>query len=197
MAVVTSKMTASAVASLINAVVFMVGYSSYIGNITGGYGTEVSSAIGTAIGDLGLSLGVTEYLLIGLHLFMTLLITLAIALILGSLAKDIKAAQSAIMPIMLVVMLPFIVNMFADISTLPMPAQILFYLIPYTHTFTATNLLMLGDYNTFLLGAGYQFVLLVIMLIIATKFFSSDKLFTMTFNFGQKSKRGRARKLAK
>ena len=180
--VVASKMCASGLVSLVNAVVFLVGFSGYMNGVTGGALEGANgSALSEAVKSLGFELTAPQYVLIGVQLFLTLLITLAVSRILGAMAKDIKGAQMAVMPIMLLVMLPYLLTMFADLGTMPLPIQILLYALPFTHTFMASNLLMMGNYAMYFAGLAYQVVLLVVAISFAANFFSSDKLFTVAF----------------
>ncbi|MEG0693155.1 MAG: ABC transporter permease, partial [Oscillospiraceae bacterium] len=101
LAVLGSKMCASAVFSLLMAGVYMVGFSSYMNGMmsgmTGGDANMSSLPISSALENLGLKLGTPEFALIGVQLFLTISIALAISMILGALAKDLKSAQSLLM----------------------------------------------------------------------------------------------------
>lgn len=192
LAVLGSKMCASGVFSLLMAGVYMFGFSSYMNGMMGGMGAkdEVinSSGINEALANLGLKLGAGQYALIGVQLFLTILIALAISMILGALAKDLKSAQSLTMPLMLFTMIPYFVTMFLDVNSLPLIGKVLINLIPFTHTFTASSNLLFGNYTMFFIGMGYQMVFLAIVLFMAVRVFSTDKIFTMTLEFGKKKK---------
>lgn len=193
LSVLGSKMCASGVFSLLMAGVYMLGFSSYMGGMMGGMGAsgDVSmegSGIGSALTSLGLKLGPTQYLLIGVQLFLTILIALAISMILGALAKDIKAAQGLMMPLMFFTMIPYFVTMFLDINSLPIVAKVLINLIPFTHTFTASSNLLFGNMSMFYIGMIYQVIVLLVVSFIAVRVFSTDKIFTMTLEFNKKKK---------
>lgn len=192
LAVLGSKMCASGVFSLIMAGVYMFGFSSYMGGLTGGLGASEemmdSSGINAALSNLGLKLSVAQYALIGVQLFLTILIALTISMILGALAKDLKSAQSLTVPLMFLTMIPYFITMFLDVNSLPFIGKLLIYLIPFTHTFTASPNLLFANYTTFFIGMAYQIIVLAIVLFIAVRVFSSDKIFTMTLEFGKKKK---------
>ena len=118
------------------------------------------------------------------------MIALAASMILGALAKDVKSAASLMMPLMFLAMIPYFVTMFTDVSALPAVGKILLYLIPFTHTFTATSSLLFGNYAVFYGGMIYQLVLLIVVMMLAVHIFSTDKIFTMTLG-GQKKRRGK------
>lgn len=196
LAVLGSKMCASAIFSLLMAAVFMVGFSSYMGGMMGGMtGGEISAStapITQALQNLGLQLGPMQYALIGVQLFLTISIALTISMILGSLAKDLKSAQSLIAPLMFVAMVPYLVTMLMDIGSLPTIAQVLVYAIPFTHTFTASANILFGNDLIFYGGMLYQVVFLVAVMFFAVRVFSTDKIFTMTLEFKKKRKSKKA-----
>ena len=188
--VLSSKMCAAGIVSLLMAAVYMVGFSGYMNGITGGnFDAASTNELGQALSELGVSLSVTDYLLIGIQLFLTILSALAVSLVLGALAGDIKQAQSTIMPLMFALLLPYMVTLFMDVSQLAIPLRILMYLIPFTHTFIAPGNLIFDNYPLLFGGMIYQVVFLAVAMTLAVKVFSSDKIFTMKLNFGQKKRK--------
>lgn len=200
--VIGSKMCASALYSLIMAVVFIFGFSFYMGNMMGS-GMSTSAITDTAnmmqtstlaplndsLSTLGIKLSAVHYLMLGVQLFLTISIALTISMILGALAKDIKATQGLITPLMFATMIPYFVTMFTDINALPTLAKTLVYAIPFTHTFSATGNVLFGYTNLFYFGLIYQLIWLVGVVWLAVRIFSSDKIFTMTLEFNKKPKK--------
>lgn len=192
LSVLGAKMTASAVFSLLMALVFMIGFSSYMGGITGmasGGDLSGASATNAVLASLGLQLSPLQYLSLGIQLFLTICISLVFSLLLGALAKDLKSAQGLLTPLMFMVMIPYFITMFLDINTLPMIIRIIVYAIPFAHTFTATSNLLFGNDLLFWVGALYQLLFLAGILYLAVRIFSSDKIFTMTLSMGKKKKK--------
>lgn len=188
--VLSSKMCAAGIVALLMAAVYMVGFSSYMTGMTGGsLDASSSNELGQALADLGVSLSITDYILIGIQLFLTILSALAVSMVLGALAGDIKQAQSTIMPLMFALLLPYMVTLFLDVNQLALPLRILMYLIPFTHTFIAPANLIFDHYFLLFGGMIYQVIFLVVAMTLAVKVFSSDKIFTMKLNFGQKKKK--------
>ena len=140
--IITAKMLAAAVVALINAGVYMLGFSGFIKNATGQTEDLVSGIAGDvlsadeAIKQLGLSLSVGDYVLVGVQLFLTVMICLSVSIMLGALVNDTKSSQMVIMPIVMLAMIPYMISMLTDINTLPTALKILVYAIPYTHTFS-------------------------------------------------------------
>ncbi|MCR4888114.1 MAG: ABC transporter permease [Ruminococcus sp.] len=190
-----AKMLAAAIVALLNAVVYMFGFSSFMTSTTEQVTSEMGAqlvgqyiSVDTALEQLGLTLTTADYVLIGVQLFLTIMICLCIALMLGALVNDTKQSQTMIMPLMIMAMVPYLISMFADINTLPMAFRMVVYAIPFTHTFSAMNNIMFGHMNIFLGGLAYQVVVFAICMFFALRLFKSDKILTISLNFGQKSK---------
>lgn len=193
--VIGAKMLSAAIVALINAVVYMIGFSAFIKGETMESAEQITSSIAgqfmsvdDAMAKLGLTLGALDYVLVGLQLFFTILICLSISLILGALVNDTKSSQFVLMPIMILAMVPYMISMFKDINSLPMAMRIIVYLIPFTHTFSAMSNLMFGNTAIFFAGLAYQIVFFAICMFFALKLFKSDKLFTISLNFSSKSR---------
>ena len=184
---VTAKMTAAAVAALVMASVYMIGFSYYMKGMTGG-NFQTSASSQSAIEALGLSINTSGYLLLGLSLFLSILVALAIAMILGAFAEDVKKVQGLLAPMIFVIMIPYLFSMFIDIPNASIFIQILVYIIPFSHTFLAAPNIFLQNYTIIYIGAIYQFIVFVILALITTRIFSSDKILTLKLNFSKKKR---------
>lgn len=183
MSVLSSKMLAAAIVAAIMAVAFMFGMN----NMTSVYSTGGDvSQYSNVLNDLGLTLSVGEYVLVGLQMFMSVLIGLSLSLVLGALAKDIKSAQALVMPILFTAMIPYILSMVLDIKTLSPVFRYIIYAIPFTHTFMSSENVMFGNMGLYWGGLIYQFIILAISMTFAIKVFTSDKIFTMSLSIGEK-----------
>lgn len=186
--IVTAKMTAAGLVSLLMAIAYMFGMNYYLNGLTGGaFSTAANSQVSTAITQLGLTLNVSDYALIGITLFLSILIALAISLILGAFAEDVKKAQGLITPILFLIMIPYLMSMFIDMGTASAGVKLLMNVIPFSHTFTASQNLFLQNYNPVIFGIIYQAVWVIVLIIVAAKIFKSDKILTMKINFNKKS----------
>ncbi|MGN1085676.1 MAG: ABC transporter permease, partial [Porcipelethomonas sp.] len=176
-----------------NAAVYMVGFYGYMGSMLDG-AVNNADVVGSALTindimkELGLKIGISGFILVGLQMFMTIVICLAASLILGALVNDTKSAQTMLMPIMVLAMVPYFVSMLYDINMLSPVARTLVYAIPFTHTFNAMNNIMFGNMNLYWFGLAYQFLLFIVCMFFAVRIFTSDKIFTISLNFGQKKK---------
>ncbi len=127
--IVVGKMAGAAIVALIMAGVYMIGFTYYMSTLT----PETSGAGMTAIRELGLMMTPLGYLLLGASLFLAILCALSLAMILGLFVQDSRSAQSMAMPIVLLVVFPFIVMMFKDFGSLPLALKVAIYLIPFSH----------------------------------------------------------------
>lgn len=193
LSVLGAKMLAAAIIAIINAAVYMVGFYGYMGSMLSG-AVDNTEVVGSALTlsdimkELGLKIGVSGYFFVGLQMFMTIMICLAAALILGALVNDSKSAQTMLMPIMVLAMIPYIVSMVYDINMLSPILKTVMYAIPFTHTFNAMNNIMFGNMELYWFGLAYQLALFIVCMFFAVRIFTSDKIFTISLNFGQKKK---------
>ncbi len=187
--VLVSKMLAAAIVAGLSATVYMIGFSGFMDKMIGSAGASSKhmDQMEKILENLNLTLSTGDYIIIGAQMFLSLMITLAIALVLGVLAKDVKSAQGLVMPIMFVAFIPYMLSLVVDINTLSPIVKVLVYAIPYTHAFTASNNILLGNTGLLLIGFGYQFIILIVCMIFAVRVFMTDKIFTMTLSFKKKS----------
>ena len=149
-------------------------------------GISSSASMGKVIKELGLTMSGNGYLLLGISLFFAVLCGLAIATILGVLAEDFRSAQTLILPIMLMVLIPYLLSFFADINTMPQPIKLLVLAIPFSHPFLATQNIMLGRYAAVLYGIIYMALIFFILVVLAARIFSTDRVLTMKLRWKKK-----------
>lgn len=186
LSVLTSKMLAAGVVAALQAIVYMYGMSKMTGGLADGAGAD-TSVYEAAMTNLGLTMNVGQYILVGIQMFLSILIALSISMVLGALAKDAKSAQTLILPITLAAMIPYILSMVVDIKTVSPVLRYLVYAIPFTHTFMASENVMFGNYSLYTGGLIYQLILLAICMTFALKIFMSDRIFTMSIGGKKKT----------
>lgn len=184
LSVISAKMLSAAIVAALQAAVYMLGMNKMMEGITGGMANDKNYE--EILKNLGLTMSVGDYILVGAQMFMTILIVLSISIILGALAKDAKSAQTLQLPIMLLAMVPYFVTMFIDVKSASPVIKYVTMAIPFTHSFIANQNVMFGDYTTYFIGLGYQFVLLCICMFLALRIFMSDMIFTLTLGGGKK-----------
>ena len=184
--IVTTKMLAAGIVGLASAVIYMFGFKSYMGGMTGGM--SAGSGVQGIIQQLGLSLNTGGYLVLGVSLFFAILCALALATILGVMAEDFRSAQMLIMPLIFLVMIPYFLSFFADFRTLSLPVKILVWAIPFSHPFLATQNIILGNTQGILFGIAYMAVFFIVLVVIAARIFSTDRVLTMKLKWGKKKR---------
>ena len=180
-ALVTAKMMAAGIVALVSAAAYMVGMKSYMGGILGASG-GTSAAVGQAIQKLGLVLDLRGYVLLGLSVFAGIMVALSIAVILGAFAEDLKSMQFIIMPLMMVVLLPYLITMFIDINTASPILKWLIYAIPFSHPFLAAQFIFAQNFTMVVAGIIYESALFLVLAAVAARIFSTDRILTMKLN---------------
>ena len=182
--IITAKMLAAGLVGLLSAGIYMIGFRSFTGGMTAGL--EASSGMTAAMKTLGLSFSTGGYVFLGVSLFFAILCALAMAMILGVMAEDFRSAQMLIMPLIFLVMIPYFLSFFADFRTLSLPVKILVWVIPFSHPFLATQNIILGNTQGLVLGIAYMIVFFMVMVVIAARIFSTDRVLTMKLRWGKK-----------
>jgi len=167
--IVIGKIVASASIGLLFAVIFMLGMSRYLG------GMSFSDGGGPS---LGLQLTTTDFLLIGVLLFITLIAALALSMLLGTLAKNYKSAQTLTFPVTMLALIPMFLTMFTDFESLPILGKMVLFAIPFSHPMMAPKALIFNDYALVFGGIIYVTIFAAILITIVAWIFKTDKLLT-------------------
>ena len=183
--IITAKMLAAGLVGLISAGIYMVAFRSFFSGMTGGL-PNAGDGGAALMQKLGLTFSTTGYIVLGLAMFLAILVALALAMILGVLAEDFRSAQTMIMPVIFLVMIPYFISLFADMNSLSLPIKIVILAIPFTHPFLVSQNLYLGNWGMIAFGLGYMFVIFVVLTVIAARIFSTDKILTMKLRLGKK-----------
>ncbi len=183
--VIGAKMLAALLVAVLYAVVYGAGMfiTMLITVSAGTEGTDMSDSltsmvqVNRALTELGLQIPLWGWALVIVQLLLTIFIALMASIILGALVQDAKGSQTASLPILICTMFPYILSMVSDIRLMEGPAQILLYLLPFTHTFIATGCLRFHETGLFFGGLVYQLLFLAATTVLAVKLFRSDILF--------------------
>ena len=182
--IVAGKIIAAAVVGLILAVIYMLGMGSYLASFQ-----FQDTASGAASFDLSLS-GL-DMLLIGIVVFVSLVAALALCMLLGTMAKNFKSAQTLTFPVAVLVLVPMFMTMFKDFDTLPLALRAILFGIPFSHPMMAPRALLFGDYLMVFAGIIYVGIFALVMIAIVVWVFKTDRIITGTtkFNFGKRFKK--------
>jgi len=168
--IVTGKIVASAVIGLILAVIYMIGMGSYLTSF------EIQTAVGTQTIDLSLS-GI-DIVLIGASVFVALVAALAFCMLLGTMAKNFKSAQTLTFPVAVLVLIPMFLTMMKDFDTLPFALKAILFGIPFSHPMMAPRALLFDDYLMVIGGIVYTAIFAVIMIALVVWVFKTDRIVT-------------------
>jgi len=168
--IVTGKIAASAFIGLIFAVIYMFGMSRYF------QGFQMSEGLNLA--DFDLALTSSDFILIGISLFITLIAALALCMLLGTMAKNYKSAQTLTFPVTMLAMIPMFITMFTDFDTLPLALKGFLFAIPFSHPMMAPKALIFNDYLLVISGIIYVSIFAIVMILIVVWVFKTDRLLT-------------------
>ncbi len=167
--IVIGKIVGSALVGMIMAAIYMIGFSRYMSSF------QISDM---NLADFGLALGMQDYLLVGISLFVALLAGLSLCIVLGTFAKNYRSAQTLIFPITALAMISSFTIMFKDFDTIPTVLRVLLFAIPFSHPMMAVRALMLDNYVLVIGGIAYAAAFTAIMIAVAVRIFNSDRLLT-------------------
>jgi ABC-2 type transport system permease protein len=168
--IVTGKIVAAAVIGLLLAVIYMIGMGYYFA------GFQMTSGVNLAA--YGLVLTSTDFIWIGISLFVTLIAGLSLCMLLGTFAKNYKSAQTLTFPITMLALIPMFLTIFADYDTLPLGLKVFTFAIPFSHPMMAPRALLFHDYTLVIAGIIYVGIFAIIMISIVVWVFKTDRLLT-------------------
>ena len=168
--IVAGKIIASAIIGLILAIIYIIGFSYYMNSF------QFSGPV--SLTSLGLVLSPGDFLLLGLSVFVTLIAALSLCMLLGTMAKNFKSAQTLTFPVTILALIPMFMTMFKDFDTLPLALKGFLFAIPFSHPMMAPRALIFDDYMLVLAGIIYVLIFSIIMIFIVVYIFKTDRLLT-------------------
>jgi ABC-2 type transport system permease protein len=168
--IVLGKIAGSAIVGLLMAIIYMLGFGYYMSSL--GMSSEIDLAA------FGLTLGMKDYFLVGVSVFITLLAALSLCMILGTFAENYKSAQTLNLPIVLLAIVPMFLTIMKDFDTLPLLLKIVVFAIPFSHPMMAMKSLMFDNYLLVLSGIVYVVIFSAAMMWIIVKIFSTERVLT-------------------
>ena len=171
--IVAGKIAASAIIGLLLALVYMLGIGYYMQSFQMGDMSGVT---------FDLSLSSLDLLLVGISLFIALVAALSLCMLLGTLAKNYKSAQTLTVPITMMALFPMLITMFTDFDTLPLGLKTLVFAIPFSHPMMAARALLFDDYMLVIAGIIYVTIFAIVIIGIVVWVFRTDRLLTGSTN---------------
>jgi ABC-2 type transport system permease protein len=190
-AILMGKLSSTIIVAGVASITVLVGYTYMLGSFTMGIPTE------TAIDlvKLGLVPSPVGYLLLGISLFITLLSALALAVIMSAFSEDVRGAQALIGYIYPLIFIPSFVLIYLDINTLPLALKAVLFAIPYSQPIIASKAVVLGDYTTVIFGIIYVAAFTIVIMYIASRLFSTEKILTAKLKFKLRAKKKQTEQL--
>jgi ABC-2 type transport system permease protein len=179
MTILIGKLSGSLLVAVLGTVTYIIGFNYYMSSLLGNQSQMDLSS-------LGLTTTPMSYALLGLVLFISIVASLAIAVAFSVFSEDVRSAQTSVSYIYVVILIPTFLFMFIDINTLSLPIQLLLYTIPFTHTLAATKEILIGNFSGIFLNVVYLIIFTVVILYIAAKLFTTEKVFTSRFMIRRK-----------
>jgi len=173
--ILLGKLAGSVVVAAVGALAGVVGFNYYIGSYTAAFATQPS----IDLASVGLAPTLTAYLVLGASLFVALLFALALAIAISSIAEDVRSAQAIVGYFSFILHVPMIFIMYTDISMLPLTLRLVLLAVPFTHPMLAARAAVLGEYTMAVLGIVYVSVFTVVVLYVAARIFTTEKILTM------------------
>lgn len=177
MTILSGKLAGSIVVAVGGAISYMIGFGYYM---TSAF-SFVPEMTSMSTGDVGLGLKPLGMILLGVNIFITLVSGLALAISLATFTDNVRSAQSLTGFLTIPVMIPAIVLMFSDLAMLPKTIQWVLLAIPYTHSIIASKAAFLGNYAVVIRSIGYIAAFTIVVLYIAARIFSTERIITSRF----------------
>jgi ABC-2 type transport system permease protein len=175
--ILSGKLAGSIVVAVAGAIAYMIGFGYYMTSAFS-FAPELTTM---STQDVSIGLQPLGMLLLGVNIFVTLVSGLALAISLATFTDNVRSAQSLTGFLTIPVILPAIILMFSDISMLPKGIQLVLLLIPYTHSIIASKAAFLGNYALVLRSIGYISAFTIVVLYIAARIFSTERIITSRF----------------
>lgn len=175
--IVAGKIIAAAIVGLILALIYMIGMGNYLASF------QFQNVAASSSVSIDLSLSGTDMLLVGVVVFVSLVAALAFCMLLGTMAKNFKSAQTLSFPVAVLVLIPMFITMFKDFDTLPLALKAIIFGIPFSHPMMAPRALLFDDYLMVFGGIIYVSIFAIIMIAIVVWVFKTDKIITGTTSF--------------
>jgi len=181
LSILAGKMGGTAVVSLIAAVAYIIGFSYYMSAFQ-----FDSGELPINLEEIGLSITPVGFILLGISIFMAVLAALSLAMILAVFTQDVRSAQSLVSFTIMPLVFPAMILVFADINSLPTALKYVLLVLPFSHPTIAASAVALKDYGLVLGGIAYLAVFTLVVLYIAARMFSTERVITAKITFGRK-----------
>lgn len=180
--ILIGKLSGVILVSMLATVSYLIGFSFYFSSFGVSAGSVDLASLGLSPTPLGISL-------LAVTLLLSFVSALSLAVLLSVFAKDVRSAQSLMGVLYIPIMIPGLVLMFAPVNTLPGGLQAMVLAIPFSYPIIASQALYTQQYLFVVLGIVYQAIFTAVVLALAARVFSTEKIMTARLEFGKKKTR--------
>jgi len=185
LSILGGKVISSIVIALISGASYMVGFTIYMGMITGqAMEQKIPAELVERVNAI--LLGPNMLLGMGVLMVVALITAIAIAVSLSVYAEDVRSAQALVSYVSLLIWIPAMFVMSADPELLPLGYKLALYAVPFTHAFVGVNRIIDGNYMAIGIGIGYMTLFSIIFMYIAARSFTTEKIFTVRLRLFKK-----------
>ena len=184
-AILMGKVASTVIVAGIAAVTVLIGYSYMMGSVTMG----IPDNVNVDLVALGLVPSTFGYIMLGISLFVTLLSALALAVVMSTFSENVRSAQAIVGYVYPLIFIPSIALMYLDLNNLPLVIKAVLYAIPFSHPMIASKAVIMGNYTPVIFGIIYVTIFTVIIMYIASKLFSTEKILTAKLMLKKETKK--------
>ena len=181
MSILTGKLVGAIIVGLLGAISYMIGFSFYAESTM--FAEGIPQAPQEILSELGLVMGPDKLLILGISVFLSIIAALALALTVAVFTEDVRSAQSIVGFLYFIVFIPAMMLMYTDIKMLPTQIQYVLYAIPFTYPALTAKAVLIEDYSTITLGIVYTCIFTLVVLYIAARLFTTEKILTARISF--------------
>jgi len=175
LSILAGKLIGSITVAIASAVSYTIGFGYYMSSV---FADMPLGDLPLDLQSIGLTPSLLGYVLLLIVIFVTIVSALALAISLAVFTDSVRSSQSLLGFLMIPIIIPSIILMFADIDILPMILQVLMYLIPYTHTILAIKEVFMGNCLIVIRSIAYIAVFTAFILYVAARIFSTERVLT-------------------
>ena len=188
--ILLAKLLGSSVVAVLGGIIFAAGFILYFQISLGGLGLNLE--MGGPLRELP-SPPPQSYVLLAASLILAILFMTSLGVVLGALSSDVRIAGSLLGVIVIPIMLPSLLIIYASVNSLPLPLQIIVYAVPTSYPMImAREMIFTPMPMQVLYGIPYSAALTLMVLYATSKILTPEKLLTLQHKIKMRRMKGKA-----
>jgi len=185
--ILLAKLIGSSLVALIGGLVFTVGFFFYYEGIF----TMPGLTEGTVDLAQALPLPPPEaYIILAVSLILSILFITSLGVVIGALSSDVRMASSLVGVVVVPIIIPSLLIMYWDLSTLPLLLQLLVYALPPSYPMIiAREMITSAIPIEAVYGIPYSAALTLFVMYVTSKLFAPEKLLTLQYRLRLRRRR--------